>query len=74
MMFLAGVFFPIDSLPKWLYLIVQYLPLAPLLRILRGVMLEGNSPFFEPRNITIVAIWIVVSLGISIWKFRLSDE
>jgi len=74
MMFLAGVFFPIDSLPKWLYLIVQYLPLAPLLRILRSVMLEGNSPFFEPKNIMIVVIWIVISLGISIWKFRLSDE
>lgn len=74
MMFLAGVFFPIDSLPKWLYLIVQYLPLAPLLRILRGVMLEGNSVFFEPKNITIVIAWIVISLSISIWKFRLADE
>lgn len=74
MMFLAGVFFPIDSLPTWLSSVVQYLPLAPLLRILRGVMLDGNSPFFEPRNITIVAVWIILSLGISIWKFRLSDD
>jgi ABC-2 type transport system permease protein len=74
MMFLAGVFFPIDSLPRWLYLVVQYLPLAPLLRILRGVMLEGNSLFFDPKNIIIVFAWIVITLSISIWKFRLSDE
>ena len=74
MMFLAGVFFPIDSLPKWLYAFVQYLPLAPLLRILRGVMLEGTSPFFEPKNALIILAWIVVTLVISIWKFRLSDE
>ncbi len=74
MMFLAGVFFPIDSLPKWLYSIVQYLPLAPLLRIIRGVMLEGNSPFFEPRNIIIIGCWIFAILTVVIWRFRLSDE
>ena len=74
MMFLAGVFFPIDSLPKWLYLIVQYLPLAPILRIIRGVMLEGSSPFFDPKNALIIFSWIVIALVISIWKFRLADE
>lgn len=74
MMFLAGVFFPIDSLPKWLYSIVQFLPLAPLLRIVRNVMLENLSPFLEPKNIAIILAWIVVSLLISIKKFKLSDE
>jgi len=74
MMFLAGVFFPIDSLPKWLYAFVQYLPLAPLLRIIRIVMLENSSPFFEPKNFIILVSWIVIALSISIYKFKLSDE
>jgi ABC-2 type transport system permease protein len=74
MMFLAGVFFPIDSLPKWLYTFVQYLPLAPLLRIIRVVMLENSSPFFEPKNFIILVSWIVIALSISIYKFKLSDE
>jgi ABC-2 type transport system permease protein len=74
MMFLAGVFFPIDSLPKWLYSIVQYLPLAPLLRVIRGVTLEAASPFLDPKNLIIVFSWIVVSLIISSFRFRLSDE
>jgi ABC-2 type transport system permease protein len=74
MMFLAGVFFPIDSLPKWLYSIVQYLPLAPLLRMIRSVTLEAVSPFQDPRNIMIVGGWIVVCFIISVYKFRLSDE
>lgn len=74
MMFLAGVFFPIDSLPRWLYSIVQYLPLAPLLRILRSVVLEGTSPFVNPTNIALVAGWIVFCLLISIWRFRLTEE
>ena len=74
MMFLAGVFFPIDQLPKWLYSIVQYLPLAPLLRMIRGVALEATSPFSNPANMIIVAAWIVAAFLVSLLKFRLSDE
>ncbi|MCX6809965.1 MAG: ABC transporter permease [Candidatus Berkelbacteria bacterium] len=74
MMFLAGVFFPIDTLPKWLYSIVQYLPLAPLLRMLRAVTNDGTSPFANPVNIVIVSIWILVCLAISIFRFKLSEE
>lgn len=74
MMFLAGVFFPIDSLPKWLFGIIQYLPLAPLLRMVRTIGLEAGSPFTNPANIEIVAAWIVVALAVSVWRFRLTDE
>jgi len=74
MMFLAGVFFPTDSLPKWLLSIVQYLPLAPLLKMIRQIGLEDISPLTNPVNIAIVLAWIVICLVISVWKFRLSDE
>lgn len=74
MMFLAGVFFPIDSLPKWLYTIVQYLPLAPLLRIIRSVVLEAASPFDDMHNVIIIISWIIICLAFSIYRFRLSDE
>jgi len=74
MMFLGGVFFPIDGLPKWLFSIVQYLPIAPLLRMIRGVVLDVASPFANPMNMIIVALWIVVSLLIATWKFRLSED
>lgn len=74
MMFLAGVFFPIDQLPKWLSMIVQYLPLAPLLRMIRTIGLEAGSPFANPINIAIVIGWIVIALAISVWRFRLTDE
>lgn len=74
MMFLAGVFFPIDSLPTWLFKIVQFLPLAPFLRVLRQYALETTSPFLVPLNAIIIIGWIVALLAISIWRFRLSDE
>lgn len=74
MMFLGGIFFPIDTLPKWLYSIVQFLPLAPLLRIIRGVILEGASILSDPTNLIIVGAWIVGCLIIASWKFRLNEE
>lgn len=74
MMFLAGVFFPIDQLPKWLFSIVQYLPLAPLLKMIRQVGLENTSPLINPFNIELVLGWIVVMLFVSIMRFRLADE
>lgn len=74
MMFLAGVFFPIDQLPKWLFSIVQFLPLAPLLRMIRQIALESISPFSNPTNIIIVLAWIIIGLTIASLRFRLSDE
>lgn len=74
MMFLSGVFFPIDALPKWLYSIVQFLPLAPLLRILRSVALEAKSPFDNPNNAIIIGSWVILALLFSAWRFRLADE
>lgn len=74
MMFLAGVFFPIDALPKWLFSIVQFLPLAPFLRMVRAVAIDAASPFTNPLNIVIVCGWIILLAGISLWKFRLSEE
>jgi len=74
MMFLGGIFFPIDALPKWLFNIVQFLPIAPLLRMLRGISIDAVSPFSNPANIEILIGWIVAMLLLALWKFRLSEE
>ena len=74
MMFLSGVFFPIDQLPVWLSAVVQYLPLAPLLKMIRTLALEDASPFNNPTNIIIVVSWIVLMLTTAAFKFRMKDE
>lgn len=74
MMFLSGVFFPLDQMPRYLANITQYLPLSPLLRMMRLVALEQESPFQDPLNILIVMGWIIVLLVIAGYKFRLVDE
>lgn len=74
MMFLGGVFFPIDSLPKWLFAVVQYLPIAPLLKLIRQTALEGISPFDNLNYLGIILAWIVGALVFSSLKFRLAEE
>ena len=74
MMFLAGVFFPTDQLPKWLNSIVEFLPLAPLLRMIRDVALDGKSVFSDPKNMIIVGSWIIICFLISVFRFKLSEE
>lgn len=74
MMFLGGVFFPLDALPKWLYSIVQYIPLAPLLRMIRVVDLEAGNPFTDSKNIIILLSWIAILLFIAIWRFKFTEE
>lgn len=74
MMFLSGVFFPIDQLPRWLQGIVQYLPLAPLLRIMRGVALERMGFAGQLGNLTLVLAWVLVMMSIVVYRFRLNED
>jgi ABC-2 type transport system permease protein len=74
MMFLAGVFFSTDGLPNWLRLIVQFLPLAPLLRMMRGVALDNHNIADPPSNIYIVVAWIVVLALVVRSRFKLGEE
>lgn len=43
MMMLCGVFFPIDSLPTWLQLAVQVLPLTHAVELVRPLVVGGDS-------------------------------
>jgi len=74
MMFLAGVFFPIGQLPSWLSSIANFLPLAPLLKMLRQSALEEISAWSDPWNMVIVMGWIIIMLIISIRFFKLKEE
>ena len=44
MMFLSGVFFDKEDLPSALAVVVEYLPLSPMLDALRGVALDAQTP------------------------------
>lgn len=74
MMFLSGVFFPLDQMPRTLAAVAQFLPLSPLLRLMRQVALEQSSPWQDWNNWAIVTGWIVVLFFVSRYKFRMVDD
>lgn len=70
LMFLSGVFFPTENLPAILRVIVEYLPLAPMLEMVRGIVIESKAFWEYPLELAIVCGWIVVSAIAAIRTFR----
>lgn len=74
MMLLSGIFMPLESLPMPLQTVMHYLPVAPLLNLMRGIALQSKSPLDDPKNLIIVGAWIIALFAFTCWKFRLSEE
>ena len=70
LMFMSGVFFPIENLPPILRAIIENLPLAPILEIARGIVLHSNAFWDFPLQLAIVCGWIVLSAVAAIKTFR----
>ncbi|MBI4302457.1 MAG: ABC transporter permease [Chloroflexi bacterium] len=70
MMFFSGVFFPTDNLPSVLREIVRLLPLTPLLKALRGVLLDAQPPWHYPGELGLLTLWVVATSVVAVWSFR----
>ncbi|MBE3590801.1 MAG: ABC transporter permease [Firmicutes bacterium] len=70
MMFLSGVFFPIDSLPRWLFKIVHYLPLSYLADGLRSTLTSGATLASLGADVAALAVWLLVAIVASVRAFR----
>lgn len=57
MMFLSGVFFPLDQLPKVLGKVMEFSPLALLLDSLRSILLERNPVSTVWDEVVLLALW-----------------
>ena len=71
MMFLAGSFFPLESMPEYLQAIAKLMPLTYVNNGLRDAMIYGNTSG-AMYNLLIVAmltvVFMVVGVAISTWK------
>lgn len=65
MMFLSGVFFPVDTLPEIMQTVVRFLPLTPLIEAMRAVALDGESITATGPQLVQLAVWVVVSFLIA---------
>lgn len=71
--FLGNIFFPVDSLPSVLRYVGEILPITYLADGVRSVFLSQGIPKAVWTDIAILAVWFVVILGLTLWKFRLKE-
>jgi len=70
MMFLSGIFFPLQGLPDWLHTVASFLPLTYLGDALRQTMV-GGVPFATLQfDALVLGGWLIVCLLISARYFR----
>jgi ABC-2 type transport system permease protein len=70
MLFLGGIFFPLNMMPDFLTFIAKALPSTHLNDALRLILIEGTGLGAAWLELLAVGIWLIVSLGLSIKFFR----
>ena len=70
MMFLSGIFFPIEVMPDWIQPLIGVLPLTFLADGVRQVMV-GSTPLHAlVLNVAVLAAFLAVFLVLAIRTFR----
>ncbi|MGE5550895.1 MAG: ABC transporter permease [Bacteroidota bacterium] len=72
MMFLSGIFFPIEIMPKFLAPVVKAMPLTYLGDALRQVMVGMSPQYPLLLEVGILAGWLVVSMIVAVifWRWE----
>ena len=70
LMFLSGIFFPIDFMPDWLQPVAAILPLTYLGDALRQTMVGGAAYVPLQVDVLVLGVWLVGSFLISARFFR----
>jgi len=70
MMILSGVYFTLDSAPRWLQQMVVIMPLSPFLKVLRGVFNDGVGLGGHMVGLAIVGAWALAAFGLAVKRFR----
>jgi len=69
MAFLSGSFGPTRSLPAFLEVVAEVLPLTYFLDIVNGVYLGGESLFADPKALGVIAAWGTAGLAVALKRF-----
>ncbi|MDB6007371.1 MAG: ABC-type multidrug transport system, permease component [Prosthecobacter sp.] len=67
---LSGFMFPFRGMPQWAQMIGEVLPLTHFLRIVRGVLLKGNTLGDISLQLWQIALFAVVALFIGVMRYR----
>jgi ABC-2 type transport system permease protein len=67
---LSGFMFPFRGMPRWAQLVGEIFPLTHFLRIVRGILLKGNTLDEVIRQLWQIALFAVIVLTIGIKRYR----
>jgi ABC-2 type transport system permease protein len=70
MMFLSGLFFPVDFMPAWIRPVVAAMPLTYLADALRQVMVGATPVYSLGVDFAVLAGWLIVSAILAVRFFR----
>ena len=70
LMFLSGIFFPIEFMPDWLRPVAAVMPLTYLGDALRQTMVGGAPMVPLPVDVLVLTGWLLVCLAVSARYFR----
>jgi ABC-2 type transport system permease protein len=70
MLFLSGIFFPIDTMPSFMRPVVEVMPLTYLGDALRQIMTGASPDHSLPLNIIVMFGWFIAASILSIRFFR----
>ena len=73
-MFLAGVFFPLDSLPTWLQPVAKVLPLNFVSDAMRRVANEGAVLTELGVDVAGIFMWIALGIFLAVYFFRWGED
>ncbi|MFQ5485961.1 MAG: ABC transporter permease, partial [Desulfobacterales bacterium] len=70
MIFLSGVYFSVDGMPKFLKPLVEFLPLTHLVRAIRSIFTNGLTFLDVLPQMAILTVWMILCFSISVKLFK----
>lgn len=74
MLFLGGIFFPVDNFPVWLQYVSKVLPITPFSSALRAVMVDGAGLSTISKDLGFVILWVLVLMIAANLTFKFQDK
>jgi len=67
---LSGFMFPFQGMPQWAQWLGSALPLTHYLRVVRGIVLKGNTFVDIVPHMWPIGLFLLVSVGIGVKRYR----
>jgi ABC-2 type transport system permease protein len=67
---LSGFMFPFRGMPAWAQWIGEVFPTTHAMRIVRGILIKGNSPPDVLPELWPIAVFMAAVVAIAVWCYR----